>query len=72
MPALTHGRVKNGHTGPIRKNNASAPVKTTRVQSVKTDPQRKEAKNDTIGAKSLFARNAIKRRVVQSKCDCSK
>lgn len=71
MPALTHGRVKNGHTGPIRKNNASVPVKTTRVQSVKTDPQRKEAKNDTIGAKSTFARNAIKRRVVQSKCDCS-
>ena len=55
----------------LEKNNASAPVKTTRVQSVKTDPQRKEAKNDTIGSKSTFARNAIKRRVGQSKCDCS-
>ena len=31
MPALTHGRVKNGFSGPIRKNNASAPNKTKRT-----------------------------------------
>ncbi len=70
MPALTHGRVKNGHTGPIRKNNASVSKKYSRTV-VNGDVLRKNATNDGVGSRSRFVRNAINRRV-QPKCECSK
>ena len=70
MPALTHGRVKNGHSGPIRKNNASTPQKTLRTDN-SGDVLRKKATTDGVGSKSRFVRNAINRKV-QPKCDCSK
>lgn len=70
MPALTHGRVKNGHTGPIRKNNASVPKKSSRTVA-NGDVLRKNATNDGVGSRSRFVRNAINRKV-QPNCECSK
>ena len=70
MPALTHGRVKNGFSGPIRKNNASAPNKTKRTIT-NGDVLRRKASNDGVNTRNVFARNAINKKV-NPKCECDK
>ncbi|MBC8302121.1 MAG: hypothetical protein H8E55_40940 [Pelagibacterales bacterium] len=67
MPALTHGRVKNGFNGPIRKKNAKANCprapNAIKVGCNKTNVERRGALIGGIGSVSTSNRAAIHRRV---------
>ena len=67
MPALTHGRVKNGFNGPIRKRNANARCPAApnaiKVGCNKTNVERRGALIGGIGGISASNRAAIHRRV---------
>ena len=65
MPALTHGRVKNGFNGGIKKENNK---KYNHRAANNGSQSRKNDLVGGIGGKSLFVQNAIKKGV--SKCDC--
>ena len=68
MPALTHNRVKNGFSGPIRKNNAVVRVKNARVMgATNADVMRKKAIVGGIGSLPRHIRAAYNRRV---NCGC--
>ena len=83
MPALTHGRVKNGFNGhatstpsnPIvsyRNNQPRYSIKHIRTaQAVNTDVMRKTALAGGIGVNNAFVKNAIRRRVVKQTKDSS-
>ena len=67
MPALTHGRVKNGFNGSIRKKNAKAHCpkapNAIKVACNKTNVERRGALIGGIGGISGSNRAAIRRRV---------
>lgn len=67
MPALTHGRVKNGFNGPIRKKNARAhcPRAPNAIKEAcnRTNVERRGALIGGIGGTNAGNRAAIQRRV---------
>ena len=67
MPALTHGRVKNGFNGPIRKKNAKAycPKAPNAIKEAcnRTNVERRGALIGGIGSVSASNRAAVYRRV---------
>ena len=63
MPALTHGRVKNGFNGGRRLNNATAGVKNRRTSgAVGSDANRSKALVGGIGSTNKSLRRVIRRR----------
>tara|TARA_Y100001970_G_C13416280_1_gene454371 strand:+ start:166 stop:402 length:237 start_codon:yes stop_codon:yes gene_type:complete len=78
MPALTHGRVKNGFSGPNRKLLASNTCPPGGLVVVKKncgmgDAQRRGARIGGIGSRSASVRAAIRRRIPRENVDqCKK
>jgi len=78
MPALTHGRVKNGFSGPNRKLLASNTCPPGGLIVVKKncgmgDAQRRGARIGGIGGRSAAVRAAIRRRIPRENVDqCKK
>ena len=77
MPALTHGRVKNGFNGPNRKflasNKCPAGDLIVKKGCGQGDAQRRGARIGGIGGRSAAVRAAIKRRIPRENVDqCKK
>lgn len=77
MPALTHGRVKNGFTGPNRKllasNTCPAGGLVIKKKCGMGDAQRRGARIGGIGGRSTAVRAAIRRRIPRENVDkCKK
>jgi len=73
MPALTHGRVKNGFNGPNRKLLASNTCPPGGLAIKKKcnigDAQRRGARIGGIGGRSIAIRAAIRRRLPRENVD---
>ena len=80
MPALTHGRVKNGFNGhatstpgakilSIKNNQPRYSIKhiKTAAARINTDVERRTALVGGIGSRNTFVRRAVARRVVKQK-----
>jgi len=77
MPALTHGRVKNGFNGPNRKllasNTCPPGGNVVKKGCGQGDAQRRGARIGGIGGRSAAVRAAIRRRIPRENVDqCKK